>query len=119
MSWKVLFSEYLIKRPWLTARRDKVELPDGLQSILARRVNTACPRGQTRAAFPNAETGKFLCLLKGCSTRESLGTGSLQNPFLRYSAKCRNKNRPNAGIKIGQMPEFDFFFVSLHPIKIR
>lgn len=29
MSWKVLFSEYLIKRPWLTARRDKVELPDG------------------------------------------------------------------------------------------
>ena len=29
MCWKVLFSEYLIKRPWLTARRDKVELPDG------------------------------------------------------------------------------------------
>ena len=29
MKWKVLFSEYLIKRPWLTARRDKVELPDG------------------------------------------------------------------------------------------
>lgn len=27
--WKVLFSEYIIKRPWLTARRDKVELPDG------------------------------------------------------------------------------------------
>jgi ADP-ribose pyrophosphatase len=27
--WKVLDSEYLIERPWLTARRDKVELPDG------------------------------------------------------------------------------------------
>ena len=27
--WKVLFSEYIIKRPWLTARREKVELPDG------------------------------------------------------------------------------------------
>lgn len=27
--WKVLESEYLIKRPWLTARRDKLELPDG------------------------------------------------------------------------------------------
>lgn len=27
--WKVLFSEYLIKRPWLTARRDKVLLPNG------------------------------------------------------------------------------------------
>lgn len=27
--WKVLESEYLIQRPWLTARRDKVELPDG------------------------------------------------------------------------------------------
>ncbi len=27
--WKVLKSEYLIKRPWLTARRDEVELPDG------------------------------------------------------------------------------------------
>lgn len=27
--WKILESEYLIKRPWLTARRDKVELPDG------------------------------------------------------------------------------------------
>ena len=29
MNWKVLFSEYLIKRPWLTARMDKVQLPDG------------------------------------------------------------------------------------------
>ena len=27
--WKVLSSEYLIKRPWLTARRDVAELPDG------------------------------------------------------------------------------------------
>ena len=27
--WKTLSSEYLIKRPWLTARKDKVELPDG------------------------------------------------------------------------------------------
>ncbi len=27
--WKVLESEYLIKRPWLTARKDKVMLPDG------------------------------------------------------------------------------------------
>lgn len=27
--WKILSSEYLIRRPWLTARRDKVELPDG------------------------------------------------------------------------------------------
>ena len=29
MTWKRLSSEYLIKRPWLTARRDKVQLPDG------------------------------------------------------------------------------------------
>ena len=28
-TWKVLRTEYLIKRPWLTARRDEVELPDG------------------------------------------------------------------------------------------
>ena len=28
-NWKVLFSEYLIKRPWLTVRRDKVLLPNG------------------------------------------------------------------------------------------
>lgn len=27
--WKVLSSEYLFERPWLTARRDKVQLPDG------------------------------------------------------------------------------------------
>ena len=27
--WKVLSSEYLIKRPWLTARKDVVQLPDG------------------------------------------------------------------------------------------
>ncbi len=26
--WKVLSSEYLFKRPWLTARRDTVQLPD-------------------------------------------------------------------------------------------
>lgn len=29
MTWKLLSSEYLYRRPWLTARRDKVQLPDG------------------------------------------------------------------------------------------
>ncbi len=29
MAWKTLHTEYLIRRPWLTARRDEVELPDG------------------------------------------------------------------------------------------
>ncbi len=29
MRWSLLSSEYLIRRPWLTARRDKVRLPDG------------------------------------------------------------------------------------------
>ncbi len=28
-TWKVLDSEYQIKRPWLTARRDHLLLPDG------------------------------------------------------------------------------------------
>ena len=27
--WKILSSEYLFKRPWLTARKDIVQLPDG------------------------------------------------------------------------------------------
>ena len=27
--WEILSTEYLIRRPWLTARRDKVQLPDG------------------------------------------------------------------------------------------
>ena len=27
--WKVLSSEYLIRKPWLTARCDRLELPDG------------------------------------------------------------------------------------------
>lgn len=27
--WRLVNSEYLIRRPWLTARRDTVELPDG------------------------------------------------------------------------------------------
>ena len=27
--WKILSTEYLVKRPWLTARRDVAELPDG------------------------------------------------------------------------------------------
>ena len=29
MKWRTLSSEYLIRRPWLTARRDTVELPNG------------------------------------------------------------------------------------------
>ena len=29
MKWKVLDSEYLFRRPWLTVRRDKVQLPNG------------------------------------------------------------------------------------------
>lgn len=28
--WEILQSEYLIKRPWLTARRDWVRLPNGV-----------------------------------------------------------------------------------------
>lgn len=28
-SWKILKSEYISKRPWMTARKDCVELPDG------------------------------------------------------------------------------------------
>ncbi|MDE5553918.1 MAG: NUDIX hydrolase [Muribaculaceae bacterium] len=27
--WRTIASEYLIRRPWLTARRDTIELPDG------------------------------------------------------------------------------------------
>ena len=29
MHWKIIDSEYIIRRPWLTARRDTVQLPDG------------------------------------------------------------------------------------------
>ena len=29
MKWRTLGSEYIIRRPWLTARRDTVELPNG------------------------------------------------------------------------------------------
>ena len=29
MKWTILESEYIVQRPWLTARRDKVRLPDG------------------------------------------------------------------------------------------
>lgn len=31
MAWEVLESEYLFKRPWLTARRDHVKLPTGAE----------------------------------------------------------------------------------------
>ena len=30
--WKILKSEYLIQRPWLTARRDHVQFPDGREN---------------------------------------------------------------------------------------
>lgn len=29
LRWQTLSTEYLIRRPWLTARRDRVQLPDG------------------------------------------------------------------------------------------
>ena len=28
--WEILSTEYLIRRPWLTARRDHVKLPTGV-----------------------------------------------------------------------------------------
>ena len=28
--WEILKSEYLIKRPWLTARKDMVKMPSGV-----------------------------------------------------------------------------------------
>ena len=27
--WKIIDSKYIVQRPWLTARCDQVELPDG------------------------------------------------------------------------------------------
>ena len=30
MRWETLDKEYLVKRPWLTARRDTVKLPSGV-----------------------------------------------------------------------------------------
>ncbi len=33
MTWKTLRSEYIIRRPWLTARRDIVELPTGACNV--------------------------------------------------------------------------------------
>ena len=29
--WEIVESEYLIRRPWLTARRDRVKLPTGVE----------------------------------------------------------------------------------------
>lgn len=31
MAWKILGSEYIVKKPWLTARRDHVKLPTGAE----------------------------------------------------------------------------------------
>ena len=31
--WKILRTEYLVQRPWLTARRDVPEWPDGRINI--------------------------------------------------------------------------------------
>lgn len=30
--WKIIHSEYLIRRPWLTARKDHVRLPNGIEN---------------------------------------------------------------------------------------
>ena len=30
-NWEIIESEYLIRRPWLTARRDRVKLPTGVE----------------------------------------------------------------------------------------
>ena len=32
--WEIIESEYLIRRPWLTARRDRVKLPTAPRLIL-------------------------------------------------------------------------------------
>ena len=31
-SWRIIHSEYLIKRPWLTARRDHIRMPNGTEN---------------------------------------------------------------------------------------
>ncbi len=36
--WEIIESEYLIRRPWLTARRDRVKLPPAPQLILIIRL---------------------------------------------------------------------------------
>ena len=32
MKWEILHSEYLIQRPWLTARRDHIRMPYGVEN---------------------------------------------------------------------------------------
>ena len=29
-NWEILDSEYVVRRPWLTARKDKVRMPNGV-----------------------------------------------------------------------------------------
>lgn len=37
--WEIIESEYLIRRPWLTARRDRVKLPTAPQlTLIIRRL---------------------------------------------------------------------------------
>mgnify|MGYP001776350011 CR=1 FL=1 len=30
--WEILHTEYLIRRPWLTARRDHIRMPNGVEN---------------------------------------------------------------------------------------
>ena len=41
MEWEVLESEYLYKRPWLTARREHVKLPDEILFYVCRNKEKA------------------------------------------------------------------------------
>ena len=60
--WKLLDSEYLIRRPWLTARRDCVQLPDGtvqyrhgLQDVFMELVAGTCEQGEDPLAAAQRE----------------------------------------------------------------
>lgn len=50
--WEIIESEYLIRRPWLTARRDRVKLPTGVEIpeyyILEYPVSTPIPSRNKR-----------------------------------------------------------------------
>ena len=82
--WKLLRSEYLIKRPWLTARRDHLQLPNGtltrfqrngLWKNILKLLKTSCAISKIMATplhpFPSKPTA-LAPSLSSASTPESL-----------------------------------------------
>ena len=125
MEWEVLESEYLYKRPWLTARREHVRLPTGaeIQDFYVLEYPEFCNviaitkdgRFLMERQYRHAQQKPEAKRLRTCQNVQRLIHAVRRTPFGQW---CQNQGRPLPGFLERAAPCFLPFLPEM-PVSLR